>query len=304
MASLGLRIRPLYRALRWLRGRAEWQILTRTLSRWSDDRAGSMAASIAFYTMFSLAPTMLLVSWVAGLIFGRTGAGHALTREMAALVGPGGAAVLEQVLSSAAPPSVLSASALIGLAALIFGATTVFVEINAALNVIWRAGDTLPGGIVAALKSRLLAISLLFAFAFLLTVSLTVSAFVTAATGWVTGEWKALAYAVEAVNLALSIAMTFLLFSTIYKILPSVPVPWRRVWFAGATAAVLFNVGKSLIGIYIGNANPVTTYGAASALIVVMLWVYYSAMIFLFGAELSAAHAFVMDKRRRARAKR
>lgn len=294
-------IRPYYRRVRvygWkvmarLRRTAAWRVARRAWNSFSEDRVMSMAASIAFYTLFSIAPTLLLVSWVAGLYFGQEASQQALADELGSLIGSSEAEAVRNLTSRAGsgasergPVATVASIAL-----LIFGATTVFVEINTALNVIWKQDDSIPGGVWELLRSRALSFSLVLAMGFLLLVSLVLNAGLSAVMRYAAGIHEMVVVLIEAMNFALSFAMTFVLFALMYKILPTIKVIWRQVWIAALAAALFFNIGKSAIGIYIGQSDIASTYGAASAIIVILLWVYYSVLIFLAGAEISKAYS-------------
>jgi membrane protein len=302
-------LRPYYRRLRvwaWkfvarLRRTAAWRIGLRAWEGFSEDRVPSMSAAIAFYTLFSMAPTLLLVSWVAGLYFGHDASQRALAEELGSLIGKSEAEAIRELTSRAgsgvAEWSIVET--VLGAGLLIFGATTVFVEINAALNVIWRKEDTVPGGVWDLLRSRALSLSLVLSMGFLLLVSLVLNAGVSAVMQYAAGIHELIVALVQVVNFALSFVMTFILFALMYKLLPTVAVMWREVWLAALTAAAFFNIGKSAIGLYIGQSDLASTYGAASAIIVILLWVYYSVLIFLAGAEISKAYASYGEARGR-----
>jgi membrane protein len=288
LEALSLRLRD-----RVVRTKA-WRIGEATVDGFGDDRVMSMAAAIAFYTVFSLAPTLLLVSWIAGVAFGPEESQQAIIREVGGLIGPEGVARLEEIMRTTAdqPRSTLVAN-IIGIVLLVFGATTVFVEVNTSLNVIWRQTGTLPMGIVELLKTRLLSFSLILAFGFLLLVSLAVNAALSAASNYIIGIDWTFAYMLEGINILVSLVITFVMFAMMYRILPTVRVPWRHVWMAALATAILFNFGKTAIGFYIGQSNVASTYGAASVVILILLWVYYSVVIFLAGAEFAKAYAVV-----------
>jgi membrane protein len=286
------------RVYAWLAHRLGWRILAATLRGWTEDRASSMAAAIAFYTVGSLPATLLLVVWVAGIAFGNETARTALIDQIAALMGPKAAQSIRQMLINAAPSPMSSFAAVIGGATLVIGATTVFNEIHHSLNIVWRASKAPEGGLWQMLKSRLLSVSLILSIGFLLLVSLGISAATSAMADYISNFDQRLVILVEAINTALSLATTFVLFGLIYKILPTVKIEWRQIRLAALATASLFTLGKYLIAIYIGRSDLASVFGAASVVIVIILWVYYSASILLLGAEFSKAYAVIVGGRR------
>ena len=274
--------------------RPAWRILVETFKGWDDDRASTMAAAIAFYTTSSLPATLLLVVWSAGFFFGNDIAQDALVEQVGTLIGPKAANSIQEILTNATPSPDNAYAAIIAGITLLIGATTVFSEINTALNVIWRAEEKLPGGIWQMLKSRLLSVSLILAIGFLLLVSLGISAGTAAMADYISALDKRLIFVVEGINTLLSIVTTFLLFGMMYKILPTVRITWRQVWHAALATALLFTLGKYLIAIYIGRSDVASIFGAASVIIIIILWVYYSVSIFLLGAEFSKAYSRVV----------
>jgi membrane protein len=282
------------RAYGLLNRRLTWRILLGTFKGWSDDNASTMAAAIAFYTVSSLPATLLLVVWSAGFVFGNDVAQQALLDQVRGLMGPRAADTIGEILNNATPSPKTAYAAIIGGATLVIGATTVFSQINQSLNIIWRADSEIPAGIWPMLKSRLLSVSVILAVGFLLLVSLGISAGISAMADYLSNLDKRFVFVVEAINIALSTVTTFVLFGMMYKILPTVRIRWRQVWQAALAAAVLFAIGKYLIAIYIGRSDVASIFGAASVIIVIILWVYYSVSIFLLGAEFSKAYSSVV----------
>jgi membrane protein len=254
-----------------------------------------MAAAIAFYTVWSLPATLVLVVWIAGLAFGDEIARTALVVQVSGLIGPKAGAAVREIIGNASVTAVSPLAAFIGGLTLVLGATTVFNQIHQSLNVIWRVDGRLPGGILQMLKTRVLSFSVILSIGFLMLVSLAVSAGTSAMAGFITTLDRRLVYLVEAINTVLSVGLTFLLFGLIYKILPTVRIEWRQVWLAALATAVLFTAGKYIIALYIGRTNVASMFGAASVVIVIILWVYYSASIMLLGAEFSKAYSRVPE---------
>jgi len=257
---------------------------------WWGDRAMSMAASIAFYATSSLAPMLLLVISISGLVLGEEAARGAIVRELGGLIGPDGAAAIEQMVASASDTGSGVVGTIVGILTVLVLATGALVELQDALNRIWRAQPPAGrSGLVNFVRSRLLSFAMILTIGFLLLVSLVLDAAMGALAGML-GE--AIGAAILAVlNLALSLAATFALVAFIFRFLPDAPVSWRDVWFGAAASSVMFAIGKFAIGAYIGSAGLASTYGAASSLIAAVLWIYYSSLILLFGAELTRIHA-------------
>jgi len=284
------------RAYAVLDRRVAWRMLIETFKGWSDDNASTLAAAIAFYTVSSLPATLLLVVWSAGFVFGNDVAQQALLDQVGGLMGPKASDTIREILTNATPSPENTYAAVIGGITLVLGATTVFNQINQSLNIIWRADSEMPGGIWQMLKSRLLSVSLILAIGFLLLVSLGISAGTSAMATYVSSLNNHFVFVVEGINTTLSVMTTFVLFGMMYKILPTVRIRWRQVWHAALATAVLFTVGKYLIAIYIGRSDIASIFGAASVIIIIILWVYYSVSIFLLGAEFSKAYSrVVMD---------
>jgi membrane protein len=254
-----------------------------------------MGAAIAYYMVFSLAPMLVMVIAIAGLAFGQKAAEGALFDGLADLVGPESAGAVQAMLRSASSTRTGILATVVGFGTLIIGATAVFSELQSALNVIWKAPASGGLGVPHLLKSRLLGLSVVLVIGFLLLVSLVISTALAAFSDYLDWILPGLATILHIIHLALSFSFTTVLFAMMFKILPDNPVEWEEVWLGGAVAALLFTVGKHLISFYIGSSNMASTYGAAGALIIVLVWVFYSAQIFLLGAELAKAHS---DQRR------
>ena len=279
----------------WLLG---WVNLCKTAAYgWLDDHAATMGAAIAYYTVFSLAPMLIMVIGVAGLVFGREAAEGALFGELAELIDPESAGAVQAMLRSAGRDAVGIIATAIGIGALIIAATAVFVQLQSALNVIWKAPASGGLGVWYLLKSRLLSLSVILLIGFLLLVSLVISTALAAFSDYLDRILAGLAIILRVIHVIFSFGFTTALFATMFKILPDHPVEWAEVWLGAAIAALLFTVGKHLISLYIGSSNMGSTYGAAGAVIIILVWVYYSAQILLLGAEFARAHS----EQRRAR---
>jgi membrane protein len=257
--------------------------------RWLEDRAPSMGAALAYYTVFSLAPILILVIAVAGLAFGRQAAEGALFGEIAGLVGTESAGAVQAMLRSAGDTKSGLIATAVSLGTLVFAATGVFGELQAALNLIWKSQPPKSMPVWNLVKVRLLSLSLIIAIGFLLLVSLVASAALTAFGDYLDRILPGLPVILRVVHLALAFAFTTLFFGMVFKILPDARVQWRDVWLGAAISSFLFTVGKYLIGLYIGSSSVASAYGAAGTLVVILVWVYYSAQILLFGAECTKA---------------
>jgi membrane protein len=267
-----------------------WTIIKQTIGSFITDRAMTHGAAIAYYTTFSLAPLLLIVIAIAGLVFGRDAVQGAILAEVRGVIGTESAGFLEQLIKSASNPGSGIVATVASIVLLILGATTVLAELQDALNVIWNAPPSRSSGLWSWVRSRLLSLALIGAVAFLLMVSLAISAALTAFGSILAGPGASVL--LEALNFLVSFAVLTILFALVYKILPDRRPPWRHVLLGAALTALLFTLGKFAIGVYLGASNLASTYGAAAALIIVLIWVYYSAQIFLLGAEFTKAFAF------------
>ncbi len=271
---------------------AAWRLVRDAAGSWIDDYAPSMGAALAFYTLFSIAPLLLIVISVAGLVFGEQAARGEIFGQLASLLGADSAKTVEAMLQGLNKPDAGLLGTLVGLIVLLIGATTVFAELQDAMDRIWRA-PTRPsgGGLWRLLRARLLSLGLVLGIGFLLIVSLIASAALAALSKW-WGPWFGeLAAIARVLELALSFGFITAVFAMIYKWMPRVKVAWRDVWIGAALTALLFTLGKTLIGLYIGRSGVASPFGAAASLVVLLLWVYYSAQIFLLGAEFTWVYA-------------
>ncbi len=272
--------------------RSFWRLLAATGSAWVDDYAPSMGAALAFYTLFSIAPLLLIVISVAGLLFGEAAARGEIFAQLSQTIGADSAQIINLVLESLNQPRSGVLGTLFGLLALLVGATTVFAELQDAMDRIWRAPARTDGsGLWRLLRTRMLSLGMVLGVGFLLTVSLVFSAAMAALGKWWAPWFGELALVADSVNFGLSLAFVTAVFAMIYKWMPRVPVAWRDVWIGAVITALLFTVGKALIGQYIGRSGVASVFGAAAALVVLLLWLYYSAQVFLLGAEFTCAFA-------------
>ena len=278
----------------WKQG---WQLTKSATQAWSDDYAPSMGAALSYYTLFSIAPLLLIVISVAGMIFGEKAVQGELTGSLQFLMGEEGAKAIEGLLTSVSEPKEGIVATVIGIFVLLLGATTVFGELQNSLDRIWRAPARKDASSLwRLLRSRLLSFGMILGMAFLLMVSLVLDT-VLQALGkmWGTGAFEAIG---QALNMVVGFAITTTIFAMIYKLLPRAKVAWHDVWVGAAVTAVLFTLGKFLISLYIGRSAVASSFGAAGSLVVVMIWVYYSAQIFLLGAEFTWVYSHSHGSRR------
>lgn len=258
---------------------------------WVRDQAGSMGAALAFYTLFSMAPLLLLVISITALVVDVETARGLVFDQLRELLGEAGAEAVHAVLRAADRPREGLIAAAVSLAMLALGATSVLAELKRDLDRIWGYQPPASAAWRALVMPRLWGFGLVLAIGFLLLVSLMLSAAVTVVGSLWTGVFPGAAPALRALEFVVSFSVVTGLFALIYKILPSVPVAWRDVWTGAAVTSLLFWVGKWLIGLYLGKSAVASPFGAAGTLIVVILWVYYSAQVFFLGAEFTRAYA-------------
>lgn len=270
-----------------------------SFNAWSGDFAPSMGAALSYYTLFSIAPLLVIVIAVAGLFFGVDAVRTVIFDQLHALMGEEGAEAVQDMLATASHPTTGAIATLVSVVGLAIGATTVFNEIQNDLDRIWRAPAlNESGGLWRLLQTRLLSFGMILGVAFLLAVSLVVSAALALVGKWWDawlGGWEVLAHALDIV---VNLGLLTLIFALIYKMIPRVRIAWHDVWVGAAVTAVLFTVGKVAIGLYLGKSDVTSSFGSAGSLVVVMLWVYYASQIFLFGAELTRVYAEKFGSRR------
>ena len=269
-----------------------WSMIRKSVSAWIDDFAPSMGAALAYYTMFSIAPTLIIIIAIAGFIFGREAASGELYGQLAGLLGDDGAKAIQGLVQSASGKKEGILATLIGLAVLLVGATTVFAELQTDLDRIWKApAAKKTEGLWGMIRSRVLSLGVVVSMGFVMLVSLAVSAALSALGSWWGGIFGDFEWLLQLVNFLVSFAVITLMFALMYKILPRVRIAWHDVWIGAAVTALLFTIGKLLVGLYIGKSSVASGFGAAGSLVVLLVWVYYSAQIFLLGAEFTWIYA-------------
>lgn len=269
-----------------------YDLCKKAVTAWVDDFAPSMGAAISYYTVFSLAPLLIIVIAVAGAVFGRDAVEGQIVAQLSGLIGKDGATAVQGLIKSASDPAKGLVASIISFVVLIVGATTVFAELQSALDRIWHVPEKdKPSGLWGVLRARFLSFGLVLGLAFMMMVSLIVSAGVAAFGSWTSGLAPGWEVVLQIINIGVSLIITALLFAMIYKLMPSVKIAWRDVWVGAAITALLFEVGKLLIGLYIGKSGVNESFAAAGSLVVLIAWVYYAAQIFLLGAEFTKVYA-------------
>lgn len=264
-----------------------WDLLKRTFTGFMEDEALSHGAAIAYYALFSIAPLLLIVLAIAGLVFGHEGASAAMTNQLTGLVGTESAAMLQSMIESAGNKSSGTLATIIGAVMLLVTVSGAFGEIQSTLNDIWKAEART--GLTRLVRARLAGLGLVATLGFLMIVSLVISAGLAAIGTYLEGRFPGAHALMATANFVISVVVLALLFAAVYKILPDTPIAWRHVLVGAAVTALLFTAGKSLIGIYLARSHVASGYGAGGALIVLLAWIYYSAQIFLLGAEFTKA---------------
>jgi membrane protein len=273
-----------------LNPRTLFQLLKETVFGWSQVRAPRLGAALAYYTIFALAPLLVIVLAVAGLCFGREAIQHELSTQLHALVGRQGGEAIEAMVAAASKPRTGIWATIIAFIMLAAGATGVFAELQDSLNTIWNV-KRLPGNSLRHfIRTRLLSFAMIVGIGFLLLVSLILSAILSWFGRYLSGLPWGTELIWQVINFVISLGVIALLFMAIFKVLPDVRIRWRDAWWGGLLTAVLFNIGKFLFGIYLGKSSVTSVFGAAGSLVVVLLWVYYSAQILFFGALFTRAY--------------
>lgn len=266
-----------------------WQMLREAAQEWQDDKAPRLGAALAFYSVLSIGPLLLIVTAIAGLAFGPDAVNGYLFAELRHLVGDVGASAIQAILASSANPEQGIIATIIGLVTLVVSATGFFAQLQDAMNAIWNVEDDTNTHWSWFIKKRLLSFAMIVGVGFLLLISLVISAALAAFSALIANFFPP--FILSVINLIISFAVVTFLFGMIFKILPDAYIAWRDVWVGAAITAVLFSIGKQLIGLYLGQSALASAYGAAGSLIVVLVWIYYSTQIFFFGAEFTQVYS-------------
>lgn len=268
------------------------ELVKETFREWSEDKASRLAAALAYYTIFSIPPLLLIAIAIAGQVFGTEMARAELSNQIGQLVGPTAAEAIEQMLENASRPGGGLVATIVGIATLLFGASGVFGQLQEAMNTIWDVAPRPDRGIMGTVKDRFVSFTMVLGIGFLLLVSLVLSAALSLVGNFLEGLIPGGAVIImRIVNLVISLGVTTLLFALIFKVIPDVEIRWRDVWVGALVTAILFTLGKEAISWYMGRFAPGSTYGAAGSLVVLLLWVYYSAQILFLGAEFTQVYA-------------
>lgn len=265
--------------------------LREVVQEWSNDNALTLGAALAYYTIFSLAPLLVLAIAVAGLVFGRAAAQGEIVTQIQGVLGPSGAELIESMIEKASEPASGVVATVISLLTMFFGASGVFGQLQGSLNQIWGADTQRRKGVKGQLQRRAASFSMILGIGFLLLVSLALSATISGLHQFIDEYLTVPAELLSLTNLTVSFLIVTALFAMIFKLLPDARIEWRDVWLGAAVTALLFTLGKSLIGIYLGRAGVTSVYGAAGSLVLVLLWVYYSSQLLFLGAEFTEVYS-------------
>lgn len=269
-----------------------FELLKETVKEWQDDKVSLWAAALAYYTVFSLAPLLLIAISIAGAVFGEEAARGELVTQIQGLIGPEGAAAVQAMIQNAhKPDSGGNIATIVGIVTLLFGASGVFGQLQDALNTIWEVKPKPGLGLKSFLLSRFLSFAMVLVIGFLLLVSLVLSAVLAGVGAFFGNLVPDYVIVGQILNFVISFSVITVLIAAIYKFLPDVEVPWKDLWIGAAVTSLLFSIGKYLIGLYLGNSGVTSTYGAAGSIVVILLWVFYSAQIILFGAEFTQVYS-------------
>ena len=266
-----------------------WQLLKTTWKEWNEDQASLLAAALSYYTAVSIAPLLVLVVVIVGLFLGQQAAQSQLIAQLQGAMGKEGSQFLQTILQNADQPKLASAAGILSFLTLIWGSTNVFAQLQNSLNKIWNVERKPGSGVWATIRSRLLSFTMVLGVAFMLLVSLVLSTVLTTLVDIGHGLLPGADWVWQLVNFLVSFGVTTFLFAAIYKVLPDADIAWRDVWLGAAVTALLFTLGKFVLGLYLANAG--NAYGAVGSVVVFLLWVFYSAQILFMGAEFTQVYA-------------
>ena len=271
--------------------KAVWPLLKETFSQWTNDRAPRLGAALAYYTVFSFVPLVVIIIALVGLVFGQEAAQSYILEQLSALVGEQSAEGIKDMIRRASEPATGLIASGIAFITLVVGASGLFAELQDSLNTIWGVIRKESGGFWRLLKDRFVSLLAVLGTGFLLLVSLVLSAGLAAFGKWFGGWLPVSEFVLQALNIFVSIVVITGLFALMFKLLPDATVAWKDVWIGAFLTAVLFTLGKFAIGLYLGKSDIGSSYGAAASLVILLVWVYYSAQIFLLGAEFTQVYA-------------
>jgi membrane protein len=268
-----------------------WKLLQETFKEWRDDKASRLAAALAYYTIFSIAPLLIIVIAIAGAVFGEEAARGQIVGQIQGLVGLDGAKFLETAIKNANKPQTGAIASIISVVVLLVGATGLFTELQDAMNTIWEVKPKPGRGINNMIRLRFLSFAMVIGIGFLLLVSLVISTILATLVTYFSNLLPGFDFVWQIANFAISFAITTVLFGLIFKVLPDVKIAWSDVLIGAALTSVLFSIGRFLLGQYLGNGSFGSTYGAAGSLVVILAWVNYAAQILFFGAEFTQVYS-------------
>jgi membrane protein len=268
-----------------------WAVLKQTGQEWVEDNAARLGAALAFYSVLSLAPLLVIVIAIAAAVFGEEAARGEVVAQIEGMVGREGAQAIQDMIAHAQKPAAGTVATVLGVAVLLFGASGVFGQLQDALNTIWEVRPKSGRGVWGVVKDRFFSFAMVLGTGFLLLVSLTVSAVLHALGEYLAGLMPGLESVWLVVNFLISFGVITLLFALIFKLVPDVKIAWKDVWVGAVLTALLFTAGKFLLGLYLGRGSVSSAYGAAGSLVVLVVWIYYSAQILFFGAEFTQVYA-------------
>ena len=268
-----------------------WQFLRRTYIKWNEDHAPALGAALSYYTVFSLAPLLMIVIAIAGFVFGQEAAQGQIMGQIQGLVGEESAKAIQSMIEEARKPAAGILATLIATVMLLLGATGVFAQLQESLNIIWKVKEKPGEGIWKLLKDRFISLLAVLGTGFLLLISLVISAGLSAVGASLEHVLPGPELLLQIINFFVSLVVVTILFAMIYKLLPDKPIRWGDVWVGASITSLLFTIGKFFIGLYLGKSDVGVAYGAAGSLVVILIWVYYASQIFLFGAEFTAVYA-------------
>lgn len=269
-----------------------WKLLVATYKEWNNDDPFRQSATIAYYALFSIPGLLMVIIWTAGVFFGQEAVSGQISSEIADIMGPKAAEGIESILANVELDNSGWIMKAVGIGSIIFGATTLFFQLQKTLNEIWDVEAVPENNLLKLLTDRASSLGLILVIAFLLLITLALSAIVSVFSMWIKNTFgDYMVVLVEVVNFALSLGITTTLFALMYKILPDVDIRWKAVWVGAFITALLFDIGKTLLGIYFGFSDPTSSFGAAGTIIFIMLWINYTCLILFFGAEFTQVYA-------------
>ena len=269
-----------------------WSILRQTVKEWNNDKASRLAAALSYYSAVAIAPLLVLLVTGISLIFGKDSAQVQLISQLRGIVGPQGAEVARAVIEGADQPNLAGIAGVLSLLTLLWGASNVFVQLQDSLNTIWGVElKERSRNLKTLIRERFLSFGMILVIGFLLLISLILGAVISALGSVLNGLLTGMEFLWQLINFVVSFGITTLLFALIYKVLPDADFVWNDVWMGATVTALLFTIGQWLLGLYLGNQSIASAYGAAGSLVVLLIWIYYSAQIFFFGAEFTQVYA-------------